>query len=137
MNSRIEKVTIYSSRGKDLMITPEDENPLPETDLSSNNDKRWPEGTPSEKALQRLIVSSEIRKEQKPELSHRYRKRSKTDRRTRVVEPRSSSSSSDRTRDERNEDTVEALKQQVLELKKKAKEKYKFQEITALQQTKD
>jgi hypothetical protein len=38
-----------------------------------------------------------------------------------VVEPKNSSSSSDRTRDETNMDTVEALKQQVLELKKKLK----------------
>ena len=103
------------------MINPEGEDPLLETDLSSNNDKRWPEGTPSEKALRRVIVRSEIRNEQKPELSHRYCRRSKTDRRTRVIEPRSSSSTSDRTWDERNEDTVEALKQQVLELKKKLK----------------
>ena len=103
------------------MINPKGENPLPEIDLSSNNDKRWLEGTPSEKALQRIIVRSVIRNEQKPELSHRYHKRSKTDRRTRVVEPRSSSSTNDQTQDERNEDTVEALKQQVLELKKKLK----------------
>ena len=103
------------------MMNPEGENPLLETDLSSNNDKRWPEGTPLEKALRRVIVRSEIRNEQKSEPSHRYRKRSKTDRKTRVVEPRSSSSNSDQTWDERNEDTVEALKQQVLELKKKLK----------------
>jgi hypothetical protein len=32
-------------------MIPEKENPLIETDLSSNNDKRWPEGTSSEKAL--------------------------------------------------------------------------------------
>ena len=63
MTSRIEKVTVYSGRGKDLMIIPEGENPLLETALSSNNDKRWPEGTPSEKALRRIVVRSEIRKE--------------------------------------------------------------------------
>ena len=97
MNSYIEKVTVYSGRGKDPMINSKGENPLPEIDLSSNNDKRWPEGTPSEKALQRIIVRSEIRNEQKPEPSHRYRKRSKTDRKTRVVEPRSSSSTNDQT----------------------------------------
>jgi hypothetical protein len=116
MNSRIEKVTVYLGRGKDPMMNPEGENPLLETDLSSNNDKRWPKGTPSEKALRRVIVRSKIRKERKPELSHRYRRRSKTDRRTRVVEPRSSNSTSDRTWD-----TMEALKQQVLELKKELK----------------
>ena len=49
------------------MINPEGENPLLETDLSSNNDKRWPEGTPSEKALRRIIVRSEIKNEQKLE----------------------------------------------------------------------
>ena len=93
------------------MKNPEGENPLPETDLSSNNDKRWSEGTPSEKALRRIIVRSEIRNERKPEPFHRYRKCSKTDRRTRVVEPKSSNSTSDRTWDERDEDTMEALKQ--------------------------
>uniref|UniRef100_A0A2N9GE01 Integrase catalytic domain-containing protein n=1 Tax=Fagus sylvatica TaxID=28930 RepID=A0A2N9GE01_FAGSY len=121
MTSRIKKVTVYSGRGKDPMIIPEGENPLPETDLSSNNDKRWPEGTPSEKALRRIVVRSEIRNERKPEPSHRYRKHSKTDQRTRVTEPRAGSSTSDRTWDECNEDTVEALQQQVLDLKKKLK----------------
>ena len=121
MNSHIEKVTVYSGHGKNPMIIPEGENPLPETDLSSNNDKRWPEGTPSEKALRRIIVRSEIRNERKPEPSHRYRKHSKTDRGTRVVEPKNSSLSSDRTRDERNVDIVESLKQQVLELKRNLK----------------
>ena len=38
MTNRIEKVTGYSDRGKEMMI-PEKENPLIETDLSSNNDK--------------------------------------------------------------------------------------------------
>ncbi len=79
------------------MINPEGEDPILETDLSSNNDKRWPEGTPSERALRRVIVRSEISNEQKPEPSHRYRKCSKTDRRNRVIEPRSSSSTSDQT----------------------------------------
>uniref|UniRef100_A0A2N9F8L8 Uncharacterized protein n=1 Tax=Fagus sylvatica TaxID=28930 RepID=A0A2N9F8L8_FAGSY len=123
MTSRIEKVTGYSDRGKETMI-PEDENPLIETDLSSNNDKRWPEGSPSEKALRgrRIIIRSEVRREQKPEPSHRYREPSKMDRRTRLTEePRAGSSTSDRTWDEYNEDTVEALQQQVLDLKKKLK----------------
>jgi hypothetical protein len=71
------------------MIIPEEENPLLETDLSSNNDKRWPEGTPSEKALRRIVVRSEIRKEQKPEPSHRYHKPSKTNRRTRITRTQS------------------------------------------------
>jgi hypothetical protein len=101
------------------MMNPEGEKPLLETDLSSNNDKRWSEGTPLEKALRRVIIRSEIRNEQKPEPSHQYRRRSKHNRRTKVIEPRSSSSTSDRTWDDRNEDTVEALKQQVHELKKK------------------
>jgi hypothetical protein len=124
MTSHIEKVTVYSGRGKDPMIIPEEENPLLETDLSSNNDKRWPEGTPSEKALRsrRIVVRLEIRKEQKPEPSHRYRKPSKMNRRTRITEePRAGSLTSDRTWDECNEDTVEALQQQVLDLKKKLK----------------
>ena len=56
MNSHIKKVTVYSGNGKNPMIILEGENPLPETDLSSNNDNRWPEGTPSEKALRRIIV---------------------------------------------------------------------------------
>jgi hypothetical protein len=122
MTSRIKKVTVYSGRGKEAMIILEEENPLLETDLSSNNDKRWPEGTPSEKALRsrRIVVRSEIRKEQKPKPSHRYRKPSKMNRRTRITEePRAGSSTSDQTWDECNEDTLEALQQQVLDLKKK------------------
>ena len=103
------------------MINPEGEDPILETDLSSNNDKRWPEGSLSERALRRVIVRSEIRNEQKPEPSHRYRRRSRTDRRNIVLEPRSSSSTSDRTWEQGNEDTVETLKQQVLELKKRLK----------------
>jgi hypothetical protein len=124
MTSRIEKVTVYSGRGKEAMINQEEENPLLETDLSSNNDKRWPEGTPSEKALRsrRIVIRSEIRREQKPEPSHRYREPSKMNRRTRITEePRAGSSTSDRTWDEYNEDTVKALQQQVLDLKKKLK----------------
>ena len=97
MNSYIEKVNVYLGRGKNPMMNPEGEKPLLETDLSSNNDKRWSERTPSEKALRRVIVRSEIRNEQKPELSHRYHRRSKKNRRTRVIEPRSSSSTSDWT----------------------------------------
>jgi hypothetical protein len=79
------------------MMNPECENPLLEADLSSNNDKRWPEGTPSEKVLRRVIVRSEIKNERKLEPSHRYRRRSKTDRITRMVESRSSSSTNDQT----------------------------------------
>ena len=126
MNSHIEKVTVYSGRGKNPMINPEGEDPILETDLSSNNDKRWPVGTPLERALRRVIVRSEIKNEQKPELSHRYRRRSRTNRRNRVLETRNSSSTSDRTWDQGNEDTVEALKQQVLELKKKLKKNKNF-----------
>ena len=123
MNSHIEKVTVYSGRGKNQMMNSEGGKPLLETDLSSNNDKRWSEGTPSEKALRRVIVRSEIRNEQKPEPSHRYRRCSKQNRRAKVIESRNSSSTSDRTWDERNKDTMEALKQQVHELKKKLKKK--------------
>uniref|UniRef100_A0A2N9J0F4 RNase H type-1 domain-containing protein n=1 Tax=Fagus sylvatica TaxID=28930 RepID=A0A2N9J0F4_FAGSY len=58
----------------------------------------------------------------KPEPSHRYREPSKMDRRSRLTEePRTGSSTSDRTWDEYNEDTVEALQQQVLDLKKRLK----------------
>ena len=121
MNSHIEKVTVYSGRGKNPMINPEGEDPILETDLSSNNDKRWPEGTPLERALQRVIVRSEIKNEQKPKPSHRYRRRSKVDRRNKVLESRSSSSTNDRTWEQGNEDTMEAQKQQVLELKKRLK----------------
>ena len=110
MDSHIEKVTIYSGRGKDPMVIPEGENLLPETDLSSNNDNKWLEGTPSEKALWRIIVRLEIRNKRKPEPSHRYRKRSKTNQEARIVEPKNSNSSSDRTKDEKNMDNVEALK---------------------------
>jgi hypothetical protein len=110
MNSQIEKVTVYSGNGKNPMVIPEGEHPISETDLSSNNDNRWPEGSPSEKALQRLIVRSEVRDERKLEPSHLYCKRSKTDRESRAIEPKNSMSSNDRTGDERNMDTVEALK---------------------------
>uniref|UniRef100_A0A2N9FM54 Uncharacterized protein n=1 Tax=Fagus sylvatica TaxID=28930 RepID=A0A2N9FM54_FAGSY len=123
MTSRIKKATEYADRGKETMI-PEEEDPLVETDLSSNNEKRWPEGSPSEKALRgrRIIIRSEVRREQKPEPSHRYREPSKMDRRSRLTEePRTGSSTSDRTWDEYNEDTVEALQQQVLDLKKRLK----------------
>ena len=121
MNSQVEKVTVYSVNGKNPMVIPESEHPLPETNLSSNDDNRWPEESPSEKALQRLILRSEVRDKWKPESSHWYRKRSKTDRETRVVEPKNSMSSNDQTGGERNMDTVEALKQQVFKLKKKLK----------------
>jgi hypothetical protein len=43
------------------------------------------------------------------------------DQETRAMEPKNSMSSNDRTGDERNIDTIEVLKQQVLELKKKLK----------------
>ncbi len=105
-------------------MIPEKENPLIETDLSSNNDKRWPEGTSSERALRsrRIVIRSEVRREQKPKPSHRYHESSKMNRRARITEePRAGSSTSDRTWDEYNEDTVEALQQQVLDLKKKLK----------------
>ena len=121
MNSHIEKVTVYFENGKNPMVIPEGEHPLSETDLSSNSDNRWPEGSLSEKVLQRLIVRSEVRDERKPKPSHQYRKRSKMDQETRAVDPKNSMSSNDRTGDERNMDIVEALKQQVLELKKKLK----------------
>jgi hypothetical protein len=45
------------------MVIPEGEHPLSEIDLSSNDDNRWLEGSPSEKALRRLIVRSEVRDE--------------------------------------------------------------------------
>jgi hypothetical protein len=45
----------------------------------------------------------------------------KTDRETRAMEPKNSMSSNDRTGDERITDTIKALKQQVLKLKKKLK----------------
>ena len=79
INSQVEKVTMYSENGKNLMVISEGEHPIIETNLSSNNDNRWPEGSPSEKTLQKLIVRSEVRNERKPEPSHRYPKRSKTD----------------------------------------------------------
>jgi hypothetical protein len=40
MNNHIEKVTVYFGNGKNPMVIPEGEHPLPETNLSSNNDKR-------------------------------------------------------------------------------------------------
>ena len=67
MNSQVEKITVYSRNRKNPMVIPEIEHPITETDLSSNNDNRWPEGSPSERALRKLIVRSEVRNEQKPE----------------------------------------------------------------------
>ena len=110
MTSQVEKVTVYSGHGKNPLVIPECEHHIMETDLSSNNDNRWPEGSPLERALRKLIVRSEIRHERKLEPSHRYHKRSKMDRKTRMVEPKSSTSSSDRTGHERNMDTIETLK---------------------------
>ena len=121
MNSQIEKVTVYSENGKNPMVIPEGEHPFLETNLSSNDDNWWPEGSPSKKALRRLIVRSEVWDEQKPEPSHRHRKRSKMDWETKAMEPKNNMSSNDRTGDERIADTVEALKQQVLKLKNKLK----------------
>ena len=112
----MEKITVYSKHGKNPIVIPEGKHHVTETDLSSNNNNRWPEGLPSEKALRKLIVRSKVKHEQKPEPSHRYRKRSRTDR-------ENSTSSSDRTGHERNMDTVEALKQQVFELKRRLKKK--------------
>uniref|UniRef100_A0A2N9EPU0 RNase H type-1 domain-containing protein n=1 Tax=Fagus sylvatica TaxID=28930 RepID=A0A2N9EPU0_FAGSY len=60
MTSRIKKATEYADRGKETMI-PEEEDPLVETDLSSNNEKRWPEGSPSEKALRGRRIIIQIR----------------------------------------------------------------------------
>ena len=108
----MEKVIVNSGHGKNPIVIPEGEHHITKTDLSSNNDNRWPKGSPSERALRKLIVRSEVRHERKPEPSHWYHKRSKTNRETRMVEPKSSVSSSDRTGHERNMDTVEALKQQ-------------------------
>ncbi len=51
MNSQVEKVTMYSGNRKNLMVISEGEHPIMETDLSSNNDNRWPDGSPSKKAL--------------------------------------------------------------------------------------
>jgi hypothetical protein len=128
MNSQVKKVIMYSGNGKNPMIILKGEHPITETDLSSNNDNRWLEGSPSEKALRKLIVRSEVRDERKPEPSHRYRKWSKTDRETKALEPKNSMSSNDRTGDEKKMDTV-ALKQQVLKLKKKLKKNKNFRRL--------
>jgi hypothetical protein len=63
MNSQAEKVTMYFGNGKNPMVIPEGEHPHPETNLSSNDENRWPKGSPSEKALRRLMVRSEVRDE--------------------------------------------------------------------------
>jgi hypothetical protein len=123
MTSQVEKITVYSGHGKNPIVILKGKHHVMETDLSSNNDNRWPEGLPSEKALRKLIVRSEVRHERKPEPSHRYHKWSKVDRETRMVEPKNSTSSSDQTGHKRNMDIVEALKQQVFELKRRLKKK--------------
>ena len=78
MTSQGEKVTVYSGHRKNPIVIPEGEHHITKTDLSSNNDNRWPEGSPSKRELRKLIVSSEIRHERKPEPSHRYHKRTES-----------------------------------------------------------
>ena len=123
MTSQVEKITVYSGHGKNPIVILKGKHHVTETGLSSNNDNRWLEGSPSEKTLRKLIVRLEVRQERKLEPSHRYHKRSRADRETRMVEPKNTTSSSDRTGHERNMDTVEVLKQQVIELKRRLKKK--------------
>jgi hypothetical protein len=49
MNSQVEKVTGYSGNGKNPIVILEGEHPINETDLSTNNDNRWPKGSPSKR----------------------------------------------------------------------------------------
>ena len=79
MNSQVEKITVYSRNKKHPMVIPKGEHPIMETDLSSKNDIRWPEESPSERALRKMIVRSKVKNERRPEPSHRYHKRSKMD----------------------------------------------------------
>ena len=58
MNNQIEKISMYSGNGKKPIENLE-------TEVSSNNDNRWPEGSPSEKALRMVVVRSEIRTERR------------------------------------------------------------------------
>jgi hypothetical protein len=106
-------------------MIPEEEDPLVETDLSSNNDKRWPEGSPSEKALRGRRIIIDQRSGENRNLNHHTDivnpPKWTEDQSCGTEEPRAGSSTSDRTWDEYNEDTVEALQQQVLDLKKKLK----------------
>ncbi len=70
MNSQVEKITVYSGNGKNPMVILGGEHPITETDLSYNNDNRWPEGSLSKMTLRKLIIRSKVRNEQKPEQSH-------------------------------------------------------------------
>ena len=63
MNSQVEKITVYSGNGKNPMMIPGGEHPITEADLSSNNDNQLPERSPSDRALRKLIVRSEVRNE--------------------------------------------------------------------------
>jgi hypothetical protein len=63
MTNQVEKITMYSKHGKNPIVIPEGKHHVTETDLSSNNDNQWPEGSPSERALRKLIVRLEVRHE--------------------------------------------------------------------------
>ena len=74
----------------------------------------------SEKALRRVVVRSEIRtKCRELEPSSRHHRKPKTVREPKRIEANNNMSSTDRTADEKNFDTVEALKCQVQDLKRK------------------
>ena len=106
---------MYLGNGKKPM-----ENPVIE--VSSNNDYRWPEGSVSEKALRRVVVRSNIRTERRePEPLSRHHRKPKTVWEPKRIEANNNMSFTDRTTDEKNYDTVEALKRHVQNLKRKLK----------------
>jgi hypothetical protein len=53
MKNQIVKITMYSGNGKKLVENPK-------TEVSSNNNNRWPDGFASDKALRKVVVRSEI-----------------------------------------------------------------------------
>ena len=67
-----------------------------ETEVSSNNDNRWPEGSTSEKSLRRVVVRSKIRTERRePEPSARHHRKPRTVRGPKRIEANNSMSSTD------------------------------------------
>ena len=51
MKDQIEKISIYPGNGKKVMENPE-------TEISSHNDNRWPEGSASREPFRKVVVRS-------------------------------------------------------------------------------
>ena len=51
MTSQVDKITMYSRHGKNPIVIPKGKHHVMETDISSNNDNRWPEGVTLRKGI--------------------------------------------------------------------------------------